>query len=143
MSACGVGQLASPWDALLHVAPLRMTQRADDCGTEARAGTKLAGLLAELAACGTATTLSLAVRCELTPRQVWGLLKAPRQVGQVRFCDGMWGMVHGFAGRDVERAAALLRDCGWRVEPPNDKGKRTPEARSAVGGPLDPPVVPL
>ena len=26
---------------------------------------------------------------------------------------------------------------------PNDKGKRTPEARSAVGGPLDPPVVPL
>ena len=25
----------------------------------------------------------------------------------------------------------------------NDKGKRTPEARSAVGGPLDPPVVPL
>ena len=25
---------------------------------------------------------------------------------------------------------------------PNEKGKRTPEARSAVGGPLDPPVVP-
>ena len=23
---------------------------------------------------------------------------------------------------------------------PNDQGKRTPEARSAVGGPLDPPV---
>ncbi len=25
----------------------------------------------------------------------------------------------------------------------NDKGKRTPEARSAGGGPLDPPVLPL
>jgi hypothetical protein len=27
--------------------------------------------------------------------------------------------VHGFAGRDVERAAALLRDLGWRVLPPS------------------------
>lgn len=32
-------------------------------------------------------------------------------------------------------AAQVIRDL-------NDQGKRTPEARSAVGGPLDPPVVP-
>lgn len=36
-----------------------------------------------------------------------------------------------------EHMAALRKALG-----PNEKGKRTPEARSAVGGPLDPPVVP-
>lgn len=117
-----VRRLAGPWDALLHVAPLRMTPRGDDGAVEARAGTKLAGLLAELQACGTATTLSLAVRCDLTQRQVWGLLKAPREIGQVRFGGGRWEIAHGFAGRDMERAAALLRERGWRVEPPNAAG---------------------
>jgi len=65
------GRLAGPWDALMFVAgPQRMTPRADDAGIEARPGTKLAGLLAELATCGSARTLSLAVRADLTPRQV-------------------------------------------------------------------------
>jgi hypothetical protein len=46
-------------------------------------------------------------------------LKAPRAIGQVEFVDRRWQLVHGFAGREVERAAALLRDMGWRVLPPN------------------------
>jgi len=75
--------------------------------------------LRPLAMCGTATTLTLADRADLTSRQVWGLLKAPRALGQVRFDGGLWDLVDGFAGRDLERAAALLRDHGWRVEPPN------------------------
>lgn len=112
-------RLATPWDALLNAPPRRTVRGADDGGIQAKAGTKLAGLLAELALCGTATTLTLAVRADLTPRQVWGLLKAPRAWGQVRFDGGRWQLVAGFAGRDVERAAALLRDRGWRVEPPN------------------------
>ena len=108
---------ATPWDALLRCGPQRMTPRAEDSAMEARSGTKLAGLLAELAECGSATTLSLAVRADLTPRQVWGLLKAPRAIGQVRFEGGRWKLVCGFRGRDIERAAALLRRHGWRVEP--------------------------
>lgn len=113
------GGFAGPWDALLFTRPQRMTPRADDGATEARAGTKLSALLAELALCGTANTLTLAVRAELDPRQVWGLLKAPRAMGQVRFEAGRWELVAGFAGRDVERAATLLRARGWHVEPPN------------------------
>lgn len=56
--------------------------------------------------------------------------------------------------RTAEFRAADMREArrgDWRAvehgfddsKTPNDKGKRTPEARSAVGGPLDPPVVPL
>lgn len=118
-------QPAGPFDALLHTDPQRMTPRADDdCATEARPGTKLSRVLAELAVCGSATTLSLAVRADLTQRQVWGLLKAPRSIGQVRFQAGRWELVQGFAGREAERAAALLRDLGWRVEPPSTNFQR-------------------
>jgi len=111
-------RLASPWDALLR-APRRPAAAAPDASCEdARPGTKLAQLLAELAAAGDATTLVLAVRADLTPRQVWGLLKAPRERGQVLFEAGRWRMAPTWQGRDVERAAALLRARGWRVEPP-------------------------
>ena len=40
----------------------------------------------------------------------------------------------------IRRGAA---SCGVERRRMNEKGKRTPEARSDVGGPLDPPVVPL
>jgi len=99
----------TPWDALLHVAPQRLAMP----GTS-----KTDCLLAELVARGCAPTATLAVCTDLTHRQVWGLLKYARAIGKVRFDDGLWSLVHGFAGRDVERAAALLRERGWRVEPP-------------------------
>ena len=108
---------AGPWDTLLHLRePVRLPPTA--APPESRAGTKTASLLAELAARGSATTLTLSVCSDLTPRQVWGLLKQPRAIGQVRFESGRWSLVEGFAGRDIERAAALLRSHGWLVEPP-------------------------
>lgn len=112
-------RLASPWDALLR-APRAPAAAAPETGCEdARPGTKLALLLAELTDAGTATTLVLAVRADLTPRQVWGLLKAPRERGQVLFEVGRWRMAASWHGRDEERAAALLRSRGWLVEPPS------------------------
>jgi hypothetical protein len=115
---CGMADLAGPWDALLRGPRHRMTPPADDAPAS-RAGTKLSTLLAELDQRIDATTLTLAVCTDLTPRQVWGLLKAPRACGQVRFEDGRWSLVREFAGRDVEKAAALLRARGWAVQPPN------------------------
>jgi hypothetical protein len=117
-------RVASPWDALLRAPrPPSAVSAAGDI-TSARPGTKLALLLAELAEACTATTLRLAVCTDLTPRQVWGLLKAPRSRGQVTFHAGRWQLVAGWHGSDVERAAALLRSRGWRVEPPAPTGQR-------------------
>jgi hypothetical protein len=108
---------ASPWDALLRGPRISMqAPTAEAC--EAKPGTKTASLLQILAERGDATTLSLAVCADLDPRLVWGLLKGPRQAGQVVFNNGRWSLVPGFAGRAVERAAALLRGLGWQVVPP-------------------------
>ena len=113
---------ATPWDCLLRQPPQRMSPRVDPDEQMAQPGTKLARLLAVLAERGSCTTLTLSACTDLESRQVWGLLKAPRAIGQVEFVDGRWQLVHGFAGRDVERAAALLRDLGWRVLPPSVRG---------------------
>jgi hypothetical protein len=95
-----------------------MSARSVEGAAGERPGTKLAALLAELATVESLSTLALAVRCDLTSRQVWGLLKAPRATGQVRFDAGRWSLVAGYPGRDVERAVALLRARGWTVKPP-------------------------
>lgn len=109
---------AGPWDALLLTArQTRVHMNLTDIG--AKPATKLSGLLEELAARRDATTLTLSVCADLTPRQVWGLLKEPRACGQVRFAAGRWQLVADFMGRDVARAAALLRTRGWRLEPPS------------------------
>lgn len=109
---------AGLWDALLKAAP--STRRVDlkTEGGQVKPATKLEVLLHELRQRDSATTLTLAVCAELTTNQVWGLLKNPRAIGQVRFDGERWSLVPEFAGRDVERAAALLREHGWRVEPP-------------------------
>ncbi len=60
-------------------------------------------------------TLALAVRADLTPKHVWGLLKQPMRIGQVIHSQGRWSLVAGFPGRDVVRAIELLRSKGWRV----------------------------
>lgn len=114
---------ASPWDALLRPhRPIRLhtAEPEPDAPQQARPGTKVARLLAELAEVESATTLSLCVRTDLDVRQVWGLLKAPRTAGQVRFSAGRWALNRDWRGRDIERAAALLRGAGWRVMPPAD-----------------------
>ena len=108
-------RVAGPWDALLHTPPAPRLASSN----QARDGSKLAGLLTDLTQRGTATTAALAAHAGLTTRQVWGLLKAPRACGQVCFKAGRWTISKDFAGRAVERAAALLRSQGWSVEPPN------------------------
>lgn len=116
---------ASPWDALLRPhRPIRLhtAEPEPDAPQHARPGTKVARLLDELAQVDSVSTLALCVRAELEPRQVWGLLKAARAAGQVTFSAGRWALNRDWRGRDIERAAALLRDAGWRVTAPADGG---------------------
>ena len=114
---------ATPWDALLRrpLEPIRLRPSpADQDGSQRpREGTKLARLLAELAQVETATTLSLCVRAELDARQVWGLLKTPRDTGQVSFSGGRWTLNRAWRGREIERAAAVLRQAGYTVIEPD------------------------
>lgn len=116
---------ASPWDALLRPhRPIRVRAAAEpepDLPQQAREGTKLARLLAELAQVESATTLSLCVRAELEARQVWGLLKAPRDTGQVSHSKGRWTLNRAWRGREIERAVAVLREAGWTVIEPEGK----------------------
>lgn len=109
---------AGLWDALLRQPAPRAESADPQPASEVQAGTKVARLIAELAECETATTASLATCVGITTNQVWGLLKAARKNGQVRFAGTRWELVRTYAGRDVDRAAELLRRNGWRVEPP-------------------------
>lgn len=111
-------QRAGVWDALMRAPRCSLSPGPDD-STEARGGSKLAGLLAELATVESLPTGALGARCDLDSRQVWGLLKAPRAAGQVQFDGKRWALAPDFPGRDVQRAVELLRARGWRVTPPN------------------------
>lgn len=109
---------ASPWDALLRFStPIRATRPTSEPPRQ-QEDTKLARLLAELSARDSATTLTLSVCCDLSSRQVWGLLKAPRAAGQVSYSEGRWTCNRDWRGAAVERAAALLRAHGWQVQAP-------------------------
>ena len=107
-------KIASPWAALLNPPNRWIDVEHDD-----RPGTKLAGLLRQLSDRADATTSELASFESMTSRQVWGLLKTPRDRGQVQFVAGRWSLATDFHGRDVQRAITLLRNLGWQVEPPN------------------------
>ena len=114
---------ANPWpvgvfDALLNNAACQGA-RTSERATESRPGTKTARLLELLADADSMTTFDLTIKSGLEVRAIWGLLKQPRAIGQVRFDAGRWSIERQFAGRDVERAVALLRDAGWRVQPPS------------------------
>lgn len=109
--------LASPWDVLLKAPPMRVAPAVRHPDGPAP-GTKTDLLLSILRGHASLPTLALAVRADLTPRQVWGLLKAPRAAGEVVFDGGRWAVVPDFPGRAVQRAAELLRSRGWMVEPP-------------------------
>lgn len=114
---------ASPWDALLKLRePITLQSFSAPHLHQHQpleSGTKLALVLNAIGA-DHRTTLSLAISCDLTTNQVWGLLKAPRADGQVNFDGERWSQVLAYPGRDVMRAARLLRSKGWIVEPPKD-----------------------
>ena len=85
------------------------------------ATTKVAALLAYLRAGGPASTATLCLLVDVDSRAVWGLLKAPRRRGQVRYERGMWSAVDDYDRElqfDIGTAAALLRRHGWTVQPP-------------------------
>ena len=106
---------ASPWDALLRAAPACRSAEASPEATESKPGTKLAGLLEELATRESATTATLAVCADLEPRLVWGLLKTPRDRGQVRFEAGRWSLVAGARVCRAGRGAGSSTAAGARV----------------------------
>ena len=83
-----------------------------------REGTYTAALLHLLDCNGPMMTAELASATMMDSRQVWGLLKGPREAGQVRFDDGLWELDRDFPGTNVLRAAELLRSRGWRVIEP-------------------------
>lgn len=76
-------------------------------------------LLALIDAHGRVSTTVLADSVGLTSRLVWGLLKVPRDRGQVRSQDGYWSLNPDYLGHDVAQAVELLRSKGWTVTPPN------------------------
>ncbi|MFY7940041.1 MAG: hypothetical protein ACOVOX_03950 [Burkholderiaceae bacterium] len=108
---------ASPWDVLLKAPAIRLGH-AEHVLADCDQGGKLATLLAILVSSKSLPTNALAARAEMNSRQIWGLLKAPRAAGQVVFNAGRWALVPDYPGRDVQRAADLLRSKGWHVEPP-------------------------
>jgi hypothetical protein len=70
-----------------------------------------------------ASTSTLSSLIGLESKLVWGLLKAPRQRGQVRYADGMWSAINEYDDelqRELSTAAALLRRHGWTVRPPEN-----------------------
>ena len=111
------------WGALLNHTPTITTTRAsadrasmDELATP---GTRTAELLGYLSH-APATTFSLAHLAEINSRQVWGLLKTPRERGLVSFDrrGGIWQLNTEFKGRAVEAACALLESKGWVCTPP-------------------------
>lgn len=109
---------ATPWDALLRAParPLAAPLPAQHPSPEP--ANKTAMLVAKLAQADSLPTLALGALCELETRHVWGLLKTPRERGQVIFEQGRWRLNRAWHGHDIERAAALLREAGWTVKEP-------------------------
>lgn len=72
---------------------------------------------------GPISTPQLAQRTGATTRQVWGLLKQPREAGRIDYYDGHWRISQRRDQRIVAAAAQALRDRGWTCTPP-DEGPR-------------------
>lgn len=113
---------ASPWDALLKLSqPVTLAPSTPAEPPAPREDSKVAQLLGVLAVHSSFSTLSLCVACDLTSRQVWGLLKGPRAAGQVTYEAGRWALVPDYPGADVQRAVELLRSKGWVLTAPATK----------------------
>jgi hypothetical protein len=77
----------------------------------------------------------LAVRGRMTTREladaagfeksslIWGLMKHPRQRGQVTYESGIWQLSNAQAAQlqhDINQAAQLLRKHNWTCTPPSE-----------------------
>jgi hypothetical protein len=112
----------NPFDQLIRLAEGRRA-RPRLPAPMAQRDTKAATLIGYLQEAGPASTSTLASLIGLHSRLVWGLLKAPRDRGQVQFYEGMWSFVDAFDEQqhaDIGAAAALLRRHGWTVRPPEN-----------------------
>lgn len=109
------------FDAIVRAATARSVPFRITPAGKTSADTKVGYLLYMMDCAAALSTVDLARATGLESRLVWGLLKAPRERGQVRFADGLWSLNHDYVEQqhdDVVRAAALLRSNGWSVEPP-------------------------
>lgn len=84
---------------------------------KARPRSRTAALLRLLDCNGPMSTADLAAAIDGTRSNVWGLLKDPRERGQVLHAQGLWALNRDYQAV-LEQAAALLRSHGWRVLPP-------------------------
>lgn len=112
---------ASPWDALLNPAAHKQCTTpaiAPSEASQAQPESKLATVLAEMARHHSITTAALANAVDMTTKTIWGLLRLPRDRGQVTFDEGKWALAQDYHGADVMRAAELLRSKGWTVTKP-------------------------
>lgn len=114
------GVTTNPFSDLVRLSQRRahMRQETTEAAAPQIVGTRTDALLQLLQDNGPSTTLALCVHTDLKSRQVWGLLKQPRQVGAVTFNDGYWSLVPDWPGLSVQRAVELLRAKGYRVEGP-------------------------
>lgn len=108
-----------PFDQLLKVCS-RHTRapKSPRPAASTSTGTKVGALLSHLRLHGASSTLSLCHVVDLESRLVWGLLKGPRDRGQVRCDDGVWSLCQDYdeaINAELSAAAALLRRHGWRV----------------------------
>lgn len=105
----------SPFDAMAKVlaVPPKLAPRAPAGGSLTKA------LLAALSDGNKRTTAELAafIGAEHS-KHVWGLLKDQRKRGEVLCTAGIWSMNPNYLTKQVAAAADLLRQHGWKVEPP-------------------------
>lgn len=107
----------SPFDQLVQHA----NRRVERPPVAPARGGRTDALLALLERNGRMCTADLAASINLSVRLTWGLLKAPRDRGQVHIIGGEWELVPDYVPPDVRRAADLLRGLGWAVSPPSDR----------------------
>ena len=111
--------LRNPFAELVRVSTHR--PRVQRLTEVPRPDTNTGRLLSVLDQRGPQSTVALVKASGLPSRIVWGLLKAPRDRGEVSHAGGLWTVDPDYPGANVVRACELLRAMGWRVAPPEAK----------------------
>lgn len=83
------------------------------------AGLNRTKYLLQLLGDGPRSTNELARVLGLETRAIWGLLKTPRERGQVEFLLGYWSLNRNYLPPEIQKAVELLRSHGWTVQRPN------------------------
>lgn len=112
---------ASPWDQLMRHAGVRR-QPVPATTADGKPPTKTAQLLQIIEQRGRVPTLALCLEMDMPSMSVWGLLKIPRQTGQVQFDGTHWLMGDNYVPAKLQKAAQLLREAGWTVVEPGRAG---------------------